>query len=189
MQQLNNTPIYGLYNTNCISLHNKKNFKLEDKQLLCVIYAGVSQFVLNLYSMVTTWCLHLFHCGIVKDMKFLVIVIVKTQHVFYTIALLLDVDKLQYYLLLCHSLVHAAWHWKVCMYILCLYVSLCQLRCVYMVMHVCKCVCVCVHICIIYVCKYNTCAQLCVCACVSMSAHICMCVLYVVVYSVFCSSS
>ena len=55
VQQLNNTPIYGLYNTNCIALHNKKNFKLEDKQLLCVIYAGVSQFVLNLF---TTWSLH-----------------------------------------------------------------------------------------------------------------------------------
>ena len=52
--------------------------------------------------------LHLFHCGIVKDMKFPVIVIVKAQHVFYAIALLLGVDKLQYYLLLCHSLVHAA---------------------------------------------------------------------------------
>ena len=52
--------------------------------------------------------LNLFHCSMVKDMKFLVIVIIKTQHVFYAIALLLGVDKVQYYLLLCHSLVHAA---------------------------------------------------------------------------------
>ena len=36
VQQLNNTPIYGLYNTNCIVLHSKKNFKLQDTVALKV---------------------------------------------------------------------------------------------------------------------------------------------------------